>query len=113
MKASNYMARVHDIILHDINPRPPFPTQRLYRVVEVALGGTNQEGVVVLECIGLDVMDGREIVIPHLLLDDLMRQGLATCIWSAKERSSGRREACGDAPANMTTYDGGHHAREA
>lgn len=74
--------QVHDILLHDINPRPPYPTQRLYRVTEVALGGEREEGYTILEVIGM-ADGGRETAIPHLMLDDMVARGVVTVIWSA------------------------------
>ena len=78
----NYIARVHDILVHTRT----IGSQGVYRVIEVALGGCGQEGLVKLQPLGrtlgdVDGVDGMHPYIPALMVDDMVRRGIVECVW--------------------------------
>lgn len=69
------MVKVHDILVHTFT----LPSQRIYRVGAIRLGGTDEEGHVELEPLGYT--SDMPLCVPHLMLDHMLKSGIVKLAW--------------------------------
>jgi hypothetical protein len=86
--------QVHDILVHT----PTIEAHHIYRVIGIYLGGLGEEGLVELEPLGMS--SHSRIMIPHLMLDCMVKNGIIDNVWSLPNvRDQGARPTdAGQAP---------------